>query len=317
MRRERNNIELATKIAWLHYIGGHTQASISKKLGFSTARINRLLTFARQNNIVQFSIHGDLSSCAELENHLKEKFGFEYCKVVPNLNENTPIPLKALGIAGATFIEKQITQQNHAVIGLGYGQTMSACINYIQHRDSCDIEFVSLSGGLTPQFSISPYDVIHRIAYRINAKSYIIPAPMYMASLEEKQTLLDRPEFQAVFNKITESSLKIVGIGTVDEHASTLQTGIWAEDTLLHLKKQGAVGEILGHFFNADGQALELDFTNKMITPPLDNLKETCVFAIAGGAEKTSAIRAISKSGYLEGLITDEQTAENILKDNI
>ena len=269
---------------------------------------------AINNNIVQFSIHGTLSNCIALECSFKEKFGFQYCKVVPNLNENNAIHLKSLGIAGAEFINKQIHEGQHKLIGLGFGQTLSACVDYIPYRDKCDVEFVSLSGGLTPQFGISPYDVIHRIAYRTNAPSYIVPSLMYLPSIENKNSLLAQPEFQSVYNKMLKSSLKIVGIGQISEDTSMLQTSIWDKDNLLHVQKKGAVGEILGHFFNEEGEALELDYSDNMMNPTLDSIRRTDTIAIAGGIKKVSAITALSKSGYLNGLIIDEQTAQKIME---
>ena len=39
--------QLATRAAWLYFVGSNTQAEIGKKLGLTRVRINRLLALAR------------------------------------------------------------------------------------------------------------------------------------------------------------------------------------------------------------------------------------------------------------------------------
>jgi erythritol transport system ATP-binding protein len=76
----------------------------------------------------------------------------------------------------------------------------------------------------------------------------------------------------------------------------------------------GGVGEMLGHFFDAEGRPVETAVTRRIVTPPFDTLRGRRIVALAGGARKPAAIRAVLASGLLAGLVTDERTARAIVE---
>ncbi len=71
---------------------------------------------------------------------------------------------------------------------------------------------------------------------------------------------------------------------------------------------------MLGHFFDEDGQPVASKLTKRIVTQSLDTLKNRRIVAVAGGAIKVAAIRAVLASGLLDGLITDERTARAIME---
>ena len=81
--------QLATRAAWLYFVGSNTQAEIGKKLGLTRVRINRLLALAREQGLVQIKVTGRLADCVALEEQLKERFKLHHAVVVPTpLNRN-------------------------------------------------------------------------------------------------------------------------------------------------------------------------------------------------------------------------------------
>ena len=80
--------------------------------------------------------------------------------------------------------------------------------------------------------------------------------------------------------------------------------------------ESGAVAELLGQFFDIDGQQIETEFDQRVMAPSIDSLKGREVTAIAGGANKVKAITAALKSGHLTGLLTDEVTAKALVEDH-
>jgi erythritol transport system ATP-binding protein len=79
------------------------------------------------------------------------------------------------------------------------------------------------------------------------------------------------------------------------------------------VRRRGALGEVLGHFFDINGRPVETEVTQRIVTLPLDKLRNRRLVALAGGVSKVAAIRAALESGLLTGLITDERTARAIL----
>ena len=83
---------------------------------------------------------------------------------------------------------------------------------------------------------------------------------------------------------------------------------------IAEIQAVGAVGEMLGHFFDANGQRLETALTARTIAASVENADMSRIVGLAGGISKAEAIRAVLKSGRLYGLITDERTAKTLVE---
>ncbi len=81
------------------------------------------------------------------------------------------------------------------------------------------------------------------------------------------------------------------------------------------IARAGGVGEMLGHFFDTSGRPVDNELTRRIVTQPMEALRERRIVAVAGGAIKVDAIRAVLASGLLSGLITDERTARAIAEN--
>ena len=68
-------------------------------------------------------------------------------------------------------------------------------------------------------------------------------------------------------------------------------------------------------FFDHDGKIMDVPFNQRSISIGLNALKEIdTVIAVAGHKDKSQAILGALKGGYINVLVTDEVTAETILK---
>ena len=107
----------------------------------------------------------------------------------------------------------------------------------------------------------------------------------------------------------------MVGIGAVSDKATIFKYGIANNEDLTLLKMQGAVGDILSQFYDKDGNILNTKFHKKLISIQLDHLKEAQqTIGIAGGEAKVQAIYSALLGGFINILITDENTALALLK---
>ena len=59
---------MAIRAAWLHYVGGLTQAAVAKRLGLSSLKTHRLIARAVADGVVKVSIDGSIVECVNLEN---------------------------------------------------------------------------------------------------------------------------------------------------------------------------------------------------------------------------------------------------------
>ncbi|MDW3182639.1 MULTISPECIES: sugar-binding transcriptional regulator [unclassified Roseobacter] len=311
-RNPDNELSLATRAAWLHYGGGLSQTDVAKRLSVTKVKAHRLISRANQEGFVKISFDGEIAECASLEMALSEKFGLNYCEVVPDLEE-AGLPVRALGIGGARWLTREIANPANKVIGIGNGRTLQSCIRNMASMTTETVKFVSLMGGLTRNFAANPHDVMHRLAEKTGAEAYFMPVPFFANNAQDRQVMLGQRGVPEVMSMAATSNLKFVGIGTVGPSAQTVMAGVLSESTMEDVRNRGGVGELIGHFFDSEGQPVRTELSERTLSVGLDDLHNSRIVAVSGGEEKVNAIQAILKSGLLDGLITDERTAKAIV----
>ncbi|TPE54971.1 sugar-binding transcriptional regulator [Maribrevibacterium harenarium] len=303
---------LAIRAAWLHYVGGLTQAAVAKRLGLTSVKTHRLISKAVAEGAVKVSIDGAITDCVALEDELIAKFGLSHCIVAPDLGEEG-IPFKTLGQAGSTYLRNILTTQTDITIGLALGRALAAVVNQLPRIETPSVRFVSLLGGLTRDYSINRDDVLHWIAAKTGAPSYTMPVPLLANSVEDREVLLAQKGVKEVFSMANNADIKIIGIGTVAQTAQLVASGPIKPEEIVEIARAGAVGEAMGHFFDEQGKVIQTSLSARMLSVSLEG-KQGEVTAIAGGEEKVEAIRAVLNGNLLTGLITDEITAKAILQ---
>ncbi|MDW5318297.1 sugar-binding transcriptional regulator [Rhizobium sp. PL01] len=311
--RDRDD-SLAVRAAWLHYVGGLTQAEVAARLGIPNVKAHRLIMWANQNGVVKFSIHGDVTECVAIETEIADLFGLDYCEVLPDLYDKNLL-MRALGVAGAEFLQREIKNLQGQVIGIGNGRTLAAAIAAMPNMDAGDVRFVSLLGGLTRNYAANPHDVMHRLAEKTGAVSYVMPVPFFANSVEDREVLLSQRGVRHVFDLAARADLMLIGIGTAELDSQLVVSQMIEVPEMQDVRDQGGVGEMLGHFFDADGKPVETTLGERTLSPSLESMKARRIVAIAGGPGKIPAIRSALKSGCLSGLIIDEQTASALVND--
>lgn len=307
---------VAVRAAWLHYVGGLTQAAVAKRLGLPSVRTHRLIARAVADGIVKVTIDGDIVECVGLEAELIETYGLADCEVAPDLGE-VGLPFAALGLVGANFLRREFEHGEMRVIGLGHGRTLAAVVHQLPRFDARDLRFVSLLGGVTRNYSANPHDVMHRLAEKTGAQAYVLPVPFFANTVEDREVLLAQRGVRDVFDMAQSADLKFVGIGKVEPDAQLVSSGMIMRREIEEIRSAGGVGELLGHFFDARGRILETTLTARTLAVSLGQPGQAIndrIVAVAGGPDKIEAIRAVLTSRRLTGLITDERTARSLLR---
>lgn len=305
---------LAIRAAWLHYVGGLRQAEVASRLGVPSMKAHRLIARAVAEGAVKVSIEGEIIECIALEEALCARFGLDTCEVAPDLDEEG-LPLRALGLAGGARLRRWLEGGEETTIGIGHGRTLAQAVRTMPRLATNGLSFVSLLGGLTRNFAANPHDVMHMLAEKTSASAYVMPVPFFANTSEDREVLLAQRGVAEVFQLAETAPLKIVGIGTVEAETQLVASGMIEPAEIAAISQAGGVGEMLGHFFDRDGAVLETPLTSRTLAVSLDGSRHDRIIALAGGAFKVEAIRAVLKSGRLSGLITDERTAAVLLED--
>lgn len=303
----------AARAAWLYHAGGMTQAAVARALGVTGAKAHRLLARAARDGTVRVLVDGPIGGCVELERGLAERFGLGMCRVVPDLGERGP-PLRALGQAGAAFLWRALQGLGAgAVVGVGHGRTLAACVGYLPRVAVPGLRLVSLLGGLPRLRAANSYEMIHLLAERTGAESWLVPVPLFANAAEDREVLLAQRGVREAFALAHEARLCLVGIGEVGEGAFLHRADAVTGPEMAALRARGAAGEVLGRWFGGDGRPLDAPLHDRVIAAPLASLYG--LTAVAGGEAKRRAILAVLRGRVLDGLITDEPTARRLLAE--
>ncbi len=302
---------LAARAAWLYFAGGQTQGEIAEKLNVPNTKAHRLIARASRDGLIRVFVEGPIAGCVALEEQLKAKFGLGHCEVVPNIDDGV-LPLRTLGMAGARYLRNVLDRALHGIIGVGHGRTLAATIDFLPSSPAPHVKFVSLLGGLTRRFAANPYDVIHRLSERTGSEAYLLPVPFFANSVADKAVLLSQFGIADVVALARQASLHLVGIGEVDNQGFITSAGMVSASEIEDVARAGALGEVLGSFFDDQGRQVPTDLSARALAPDIELLRGREMVAIAGGRNKMKAIRAVLRSGLLTGLITDESTARQL-----
>ena len=314
---DRTDLNLATRAAWLSYIGGYTQGEIANRLYVSPAKAHRLIALAHQRNLVKVFIEGEPAECVALEEELIRRFGLRACIVAPSVEggDNAEIPgeFAAVGAAAARFLYRTLGGLGPALIGVGKGRSLAAMIERMPAMDRADLQFVSVSGSLTRNLSANPYDVVHRMVERTGGEGYFLPVPYIAADSREKEVLLSQKSVCDLLDLARRAELFIVGIGAMEGDAHVRQVGMVTEAEWITLRQSGAVGDIMGSFIEIDGRPVECDVNTHTLGLTIEDLRERRVIAVAGGANKARAILGALRTGIISDLILSETAAKGIV----
>lgn len=304
---------LATRAAWLYFAAGLTQLEVADRLQIQSTKAHRLIARASREGMIRVFVEGPVAECVTLENILAQRFDLGFCRVAPDIGEGD-LPLKALALEGAMFLRHILERGDDKVIGVGHGRTLAAVVGQLPQTPARGVRFVSLLGGLTRKFAANPFDVIHRLAERTGAEAYLLPVPVFANSVADRAVLMQQFGIADVVALAREASLVLVGVGQIDDDGFLVSSGMIKADEVAELKRTGACADLLGHFFRADGSVLDTGLSARATSISAADLGTHRIVAIAGGKPKVRALGAVLRSGMLHGLITDEATAQALVK---
>jgi DNA-binding transcriptional regulator LsrR (DeoR family) len=297
--------ELMIKIVWYYYIENLTQKEIAKLLGINRIKILRLLDKAKENGLISFQIRSGNAKRLTIESKFKEIFGLKDVLIIPPASSGE-ILNESLAHAASMYVNQHI--QENSYINMGYGDTPSRILNHLAQRAENAINVVSLTGGVNYYLPDARSGVF-------NAHLHLIPSPLILSSSNLIEELKKEAAVTRIFKMAALSDFTIVGIGGINTDATIVKNGVLTKDDYLILKKKGAVGDILSHFIDINGNLVDTDLENRLMSPALCDIeKYNNVIGVAGGLHKIKAIYAVLTGKYLDILITDETTAAAVLE---
>lgn len=306
-------LDLAARAAWLYYVAGDTQDEIAMKLGVSRAGAQRLVALAVAERLITVRLDHPIASCMELAQALQRRFGLAVCDVAPADVEDPSATLRGMGILAAERLERELSSRAPIVVAVGSGRTMRAVVEELPSMTQPQHRICGLVGVIARDGSANPFDVVMRLADRIGAQRFPLPLPAITETAAERELWQAQNSYARVHDLALGARLSLVGIGQLSWRGPLHADGFVTDSELAELMHEGAVGEMLGWPFDAEGRPVDKGVGGRVTSVPLRVSPDRLILAVAGGAAKVPAILGALRGRLISGLTTDEETARLLI----
>lgn len=314
-KRQKNSegrLDDAARAGWLYYVAGNTQDEIASKLGISRQSAQRLVSLAIEEGLVKVRLDHPIANCLSLGAQLKSAFNLRQVEVVPS-DPGSSSTTVGVAEAAAAEIEKWLKSRQPIILAIGTGRTLKAAIEQLPPIHCPQHRIVSLTGNIAPDGSAAFYNVIFAMADVIEARHFPMPLPVIASSPQERELLRQQGMIRQTLSLSMKADVAFVGIGDLGPQAPLYEDGFITEQELHALQTAGAAGEIIGWVFDHDGRLIDGLTNERVASAPIPSRETSTVVATAKGEKKLPGIRAAIKGRLINGLITDEATAEALL----
>ncbi len=129
-----------------------------------------------------------------------------------------------------------------------------------------------------------------------------------------QDVILELEQVRSVRRSLQNARVAIVGISSLNNSAFA-ERGTLTDDMIAELQAAGAVGEICGRFFNANGEECATPWADRVVSIALDELRQIPrVLAVASAGDRSAAIHAAARGGLIKELLIDERGARSLLE---
>jgi DNA-binding transcriptional regulator LsrR (DeoR family) len=314
-----DELRLMARIARMYYERDMSQSTIAEQLGLSQATVSRLFKRARQEGVIRISVSVPQGVYSELEEQLIDRYQLRDAIVVDSIrSDDDKVIMRELGAAASYYVESVIKQND--VIGLSsWSSTLLAVVDALHPVPrKAEIRVLQILGGVgNPSAETHANRLTARFADLVGGAAVFLPAPGIVGSEAARQVLLDDVYVRQALDLFDQVTLALVGIGAIQPSSLLAASGnIFSEEELQLLKNNNAVGDILMHFFDSDGNPVKTVLEDRVVSMSLEQLcKVDRAIAIAGGRRKFEAIRGALRGRWINILITDRFTAEGLVKE--
>ena len=173
---------------------------------------------------------------------------------------------------------------------------------------------VSLSSTCFLDFSSSsPFSTLHEFSLKFGAKGYFLPTPFYVKNPIALKELWDGSlsEIRKVWRKCT---VTVNGIGTIGSDSLFVRQNAVTCEQMDELIAKGAVGNLLGRWYDQNGNFIDCDLNREATSIPLEdfvNIGRRVL--VSGEQDRVMAINAVLNKGIYNVFITIDSIAESLI----
>ena len=310
--------ELLAKVAAMYYEGEMTQNEIAAALDLSRVKVHRLLKEARETQVVRILIDWPVKRAAQLERQLERRFGLEQALVLETSATDAALLRRQIALLAARHLEAVLVDQ--ATLSICFGSTTYEVINAIRGDFQVKVKVVQATGSLS--HALKEFDssaLTRRLAGKLGGEAQYLPSPLIADNAAAATVIRSQAVIGQTLNQVRRADIALVGIGDLDPAGSGfVKAGVVEAQQLCAYREQGAVGDMAWQIFDGDGRLFPCELNQRIIGI---RLAELCAvpqtIAVAVGTNKAAAILGALRTGAIDLLCTDGETAQQMIKQSL
>ncbi len=302
-----------TRVASQYYLEGMTQEAVARSLRLSRPKVGRLLDRARMTGIVEITVNVHPAIGLQVEAAFVSEFGLEHALLVNDQTDETA-QRASVARAAAVFLKRQLNDGD--VVALGMGRNVGAVPDFIGAPQPRAAAFVSAIGGSPLVDSgVNPNEICRRLAEAFRGTAEMLYAPAYAETPDVRDAFIHHDAVRDGLERARTANIALIGIGSARDDSAVVKMGCFSVAEMRRLRDRGAVGDILGSFFDADGHAVVDGIGDRVVAIGRADLEAiNCVVAICSERDKGDAILGALRSGMVNVLVTNLSTARTVLE---
>ena len=221
--------------------------------------------------------------------------------------ESNPYVLKELGKAASNYVKDII--KDDSIIAITGGSTVKELVEaFPKINNVSNVLVLPARGGMGRKVESQANTLAAALAQKVNGSYKLLHIPENV-SLEVLDGLLKEKQIKDVIDCIHKADILIYGIGNAIHMAGKRGA---SEEFIEELKKNGAVGEAYGCYFDKNSKVVS---ENTTIGIKINDAKKINThIAVAAGKNKVEAIIAAEMNDSNAVLVTDEAAANKIVE---
>ena len=312
-KKEAYPDETLRMAATLYYVDGLGQAEVANLVRVSQTKISRLLAVALERGIVRITVEEYHARNDRLEHQLCSRFGLKSAAVIRTAkNAGAEAARRTVGHFGAPFVASIFPTTG--IVAVGGGRSVAEVVQRFRRGPTRRLSVVQAMGSIDS--NISPVDALElgRSIVKLWGGEFLtLSTPAFVPDKKTRDFFLASDQIKFVWQRLKQADAAVVGVGSLENSVYT-ERGVLTPGDLAHLKSAGAVGEICGRFFDAQGRECASRWRDRVISIELGYLKKIpAVVGVAAGAERAVAVTAALRGEFLKSLLIDESGAQALL----
>ena len=205
---------------------------------------------------------------------------------------------------------------DRSVVGVSWSSTVYHVVSAKHLQEKSGVTAVQLMGSIGG--SIAELDgvlITGRLADALGGKAHYLHAPMLVPTAALRDALIRDPHVHKTLEVARNADTMMVSVGAIDEASGQYRTGYLGDDDLDHIRGRGAVGEICGSYVSRDGSHVGISMNERTIAVGFEEMRAIPNrIGVSGGPNKALPNIGAVRAGLLNVLITDEDTAREMLE---